>query len=184
VENPGPEGAVSSSSPDFIKSIKAESEAAGFVIPDNLAKHMADTTDPPWLSGPHNYFRFVAEQLRDQYRKNPKPAAEMRNLYLSALWNGWESCRKAYPAWRAGQEAEVQKKAVDRARDHPPKTCAGCGGAMAGLKCPACGGFVLFREQDGDWEFVPPGDFNLAGDFRDKIRRKEVPKEIPAGLDF
>jgi hypothetical protein len=181
VDNSGPSGAL----PPPLDLIKTESEAAGFVIPDNLARHMADSTAPPWLSGPHSYFRFVAEQLRDSYRKNPKTEAELRKLYLSALWNGWENFRKAYPAWRQKQESAEQERIAVHARDHPPEVCPGCGGAMKYRKCPACGGLVQFREQDLSWVFIPPVDFNLAGDFRDKIRRKEVPRgEGKPVLDF
>jgi hypothetical protein len=180
-ERPGPSGALP---PPPLNLIKSESEAAGFVIPENLAKHLADTTDPPWLSGPDSYFRFVAEQLRDSYRQNPKTEGELRKLYLSALWNGWENYRKSYPAWRKKREAAARKEAAGRARDHPPGVCPGCGGALHALRCAACGGFVEFNQEALAWDFVPPGGFDLAGAFRDKMRRKEIPKEVPAGLDF
>jgi hypothetical protein len=181
-DNSGPSGAVSSS---FLDLIKKESQEAGFVIPDNLARHLAGSTDPPWLSGPNSYFRFVAEQLRDQYRKKPKTQAEMRNLYLSALWKGWESLRETYPAWRAQAEALDRERAAAHARDHPPEVCPGCGGAMADLKCPACGGMLKFQDQDLSWDFISPGDFDFARDFQEKIRRKEVPRGVAKPvLDF
>jgi hypothetical protein len=179
VDNSGPSGALSSSS--FLKNIKTESEAAGFVIPNNLAKHMADTADPPWLAGPFSYFRFVVSQLRDQYRKNPKTEAELRNLYLSALWNGWESYRKAYPAWRKQQEAAAAGEEAERLKESPPETCPGCGAPMRGRKCTGCGGFVKFQEEFCAWEFVPLPQVPLAPALRDKIRKQEIPK---TGVDF
>jgi hypothetical protein len=44
---------------------------------------------------------------------------------------------------------------------------------MAGVRCPDCGGFVIFREETIGWDFVPPVDFRFD---IDKIRRKEIPK--------
>jgi hypothetical protein len=171
VENPGPSGAL----PPPLDVIKTESEAAGFVIPDNLAKHLADTTDPPWLSGPHSYFRFVAEQIRDSYRKNPKTEAELRKIYLAALWNGWENFRKTYPAWREQQErAEAQRKTAGLKKNRPPH-CPNCGSALNQVgKCPGCGGFYDWDDADAAWVFGP-FDQGLVPP-KDKIRPRTVPK--------
>jgi hypothetical protein len=168
--NPIPSGDVSS----FLDLLKTESESAGFVIPDNLAQHMAETTDPTWLSGPHSYFLFAVEQLTDQYHQNPKTKAEMRNIYMAALWKNWESFRKAYPAWREQREADARKEAVTLVRDHPPEVCPGCGKKMHGLKCSACDGFVDFQEKTLSWDFIQPGNFDFS---LDKIRPGEIPKE-------
>ena len=79
----------------------------------------------------------------------------------------------------------LHERIAAHARDHPPEVCPGCGAAMFGTHCPACGGMVEFREQDLSWDFVTPADFNLAGDFRDKIRRNEVPRgDAKPVLDF
>ncbi|MDR1507827.1 MAG: DUF4373 domain-containing protein [Treponema sp.] len=151
---PGGKNPVPEEPPPPFDLIKSESAAAGFVIPDNLAAHLADTTDPPWLSGPDSYFRFVAEQLRDSYRTNRKTGAEMRKLYLSALWNGWENYRKTYPAWREGREAEAARGETERLRNSPPETCPRCGGAVERLRCQECGGFFEFLEDSCQWEFT------------------------------
>jgi hypothetical protein len=194
-ENTGPAGAVSSSSsssPDFIKTVKAESAAAGFFIPDNLARHLAATTGPPWLSGPHSYFRFVAGQLHDQYRNAdpPKTGAEMRNLYLAALREGWESYRTGYPAWRERREAAAAAAAAAREaallERHPPEVCPGCGGPVEDRVCSRCHGRVRFREDPPSWDFLPSAAEAARELVKglEKIRRKEVPKTAPEGLDF
>ena len=185
VDNSGPSGAVSSS---FLDLLKTESEAAGFVIPDDLARHLADTTDPPWLSGPHSYFRLVAEQLRDQYRHAdpPKTRAELRNLYLAALRKGWESYRKTYPAWREGREAAAAEEEERNALQESRPTVCRCGAALSDrLRCPECGGFYQPAEGRAGYEFIEPPDVAaFVKQFQDKIRPQQVPRGPPEEIVF
>jgi hypothetical protein len=184
--NSGPGGA-GSSSPDFIKKIKAESLAAGFAIPGSLARHMAETTGPPWLEGPHSYFRFAAGQIRDQYREKRKTEAELRNIYLAALRKGWESFLAAYPAWRKKREAaaaaEAAAREAERLKRDPPEVCPGCGGPVKDGVCSRCRGRFRFREEPPGWEFFPHLERSLAGDLG-KIRRGELPETVPADPVF
>jgi hypothetical protein len=184
--NSGPGGAVSSS-PDFIKKIKAESLAAGFAIPGSLARHMAETTGPPWLEGPHSYFRFAAGQVRDQYREKRKTEAELRNIYLAALWKGWESLLDAYPAWREKREAaaaaEAAAREAERLKRDPPEVCPGCGGPVKDGACSRCRGQFRFREDPPAWEFFPRRGGYLSEGF-EKIRRGEAPGTVPVDPVF
>jgi hypothetical protein len=54
---------------------------------------------------------------------------------------------------------------------------------MRGRICSRCGGSVVFSEAGLVWEFEPRPDQSLAGEF-EKIRRKEIPKAVPADPDF
>jgi hypothetical protein len=187
VENPGPPGAVSSSS--LLNEIKAESKAAGFIIPDNLARHLAGSADPSWLTGPHSYQRFAACQIRDQYRNHspPKAPAELRNLYMAALWNNWKSYREAYPAWREQQAAADAQAAAraetERRKSRPPDHCPNCGGLLQDKHCPACDGIIRF--EDGDWRYLPPLPASPAKVFRDTLRQRgEVPRAPPGVTGF
>jgi hypothetical protein len=180
-DNPGPSGAVSSSLLDFIKT---ESKAAGFSIPGKLARHLVNTVNPGWLSGPFSYFRFVVIMLRDEYGE--KPRGEMEKLYLAALWKGWESYLDGYPAWREQREAAAAEEEKRRTlRESRPAVCR-CGAALSShLQCPKCGGFYQPDKQTGGFVFIPPPDVTAEVKlFQDKIRAQQVPKGSPDNLDI
>jgi hypothetical protein len=171
---PGPE-------PPPPQNIITLSEKAGFPLDAAGArKVIAQNLDPAWLAGQFNFLEYLAEVVKAKCPKNPK------GMFFEAI--GWQDVRPGFLPWRKKREAGARKEAAARARDHPPEACPGCGAAMSGRRCPACGGLVQFREAAQAWDFIPSADFNLAGDFRDKIRRQEIPKEAPKkgppGLDF
>jgi hypothetical protein len=167
----------------FLKTQEA-ARKAGFNITADIARGIVNSgLDPGWLDGGFNFLEYAARFIRGAYPGKPDP--ELRRLFITATGGRgeppWDNLLDEYPAWRKTQESAARKERAAHARDHPPERCPGCGGAMDMLKCPECGGFVEFREQNLSWDFVPPGDFDLSRDFRDKIQHKDVPKPV---LDF
>ncbi|MDR1278804.1 MAG: hypothetical protein LBK02_08635 [Treponema sp.] len=167
---PGPE-------PPPPQNIITLSEKAGFPLDAAGARKVAgQNLDPAWLTGQFNFLEYLAEVVKAKCPKNPK------GMFFEAI--GWQDVRPGFLPWRKKREAGEREKIAAHARDHPPEVCPGCGGAMYGHRCDACGGFVEFRPEKLVWDFIPPGGFDLAGDFRDKIRGKGALDKLTEGLDF
>jgi hypothetical protein len=173
-DNGGPDP----SSALFINSIHKESEKAGFILDDGLARRIAESgIDPAYLAGPHNFFQFAGEQINTGKYGN-KPYEEKRLLFVKSFT--WESSRADFPAWRDKRQikaaAAVEKSRIDEARDRVPTTCGNCGaslnpgpGERRGF-CPGCDSRWFFDEEQGKYIFTE--NFNLAEAYRNAVKQR------------
>jgi hypothetical protein len=92
----------------------------------------------------YDFLDFVVFWLKDHPNYSKKDAADMRNLFISAV--KWAEIRQKYPEWREKQEQKDLKKQKKAIRENYPEYCPHCSARMQGEKCPSCGGFFTFDE--------------------------------------
>jgi hypothetical protein len=158
--------------------IKAEAKAAGFFLTDGQAACFS-ALDSLWLSGKYSFFVFAAQKISADPKYSAKPRQERERIFAGA-WK-YQNWLQEYPDWLAARLKSEKQKSLERLKTSPPGNCLNCGAGLAGQKCPECGGFVIFDESRGIWEYQPPPEFS---GFRQKIKQNARPPPKPSEVEF
>jgi hypothetical protein len=146
--------------------IKNNLRRFGFSLSDKtIAKLIASVPDEMWLVQGFDFPSYLAEYVTSAYKGRGKTPMELQKLFISSLNpQKWETPWKAYPTWLSEQMEQVLVDKMALIRKTPPQThCPDCGeGAkLDGLRCPKCGGFYQWSDNNQRHEFVHHLDFNF-----------------------
>jgi hypothetical protein len=168
---------------DLYSFIKETATAQGFYLTEKQAKAYQQNIDPAWLSGKYNFMVFAAGEIKNNSLYSEKTHGDRERIFAKG-WS-YQNFIKEYPEWLTKKIKNEADRALEELRNTPPKICPKCKKKIEGLrKCPECGGWFKFSEEEKDWVFVEGADIPYLSEAWKNVLKQGNEETAHEEIDF